>query len=309
MCSTDYSKKSSLVTIGMPVYNDERFICKALDSLLAQTFTDFELIISDNASTDRTEAICREYVARDIRLHYIRRSKNYGQAANFNFLLQQARCEYFMWAASDDCWDHEFISTLLNELHANPRCVSAFCPYVCIDSQDQIISNNQVVNCSSRRVLERLYKFCLDYNDAPFYGLHRRQLISEVRFPTWWGMNKSNPYNGAFPVLFHIFSVGDIVIVDSSPLWFNRIHSDPLLRPSYVHLKKNLLTTYTAFLLRKVNLLYASVRSVYEGTHSVFIVLAVMPALIIRFGYDCTWQTITSVFSNVRHLLSMLRKN
>ncbi len=86
----------------MPVYNGERFVREALDSLLAQTFTDFELLISDNASTDGTEMICREYADRDPRIRFVRQVENIGALANFEFVMRQARGEYFMWAASDD---------------------------------------------------------------------------------------------------------------------------------------------------------------------------------------------------------------
>jgi glycosyltransferase involved in cell wall biosynthesis len=95
-------KKVPKVSIGMPVYNGEPFIREALDSLLAQTFTDFELIISDNASTDGTEAICREYAAKDDRIRYVRQPENRGALANFQFVLDEAVGEYFMWAAADD---------------------------------------------------------------------------------------------------------------------------------------------------------------------------------------------------------------
>lgn len=94
--------KMPQVSIGMPVYNGEKFIREALDSLLAQTFTDFELIISDNASTDGTEAICREYAAKDSRIRYVRQAKNLGPVANFKYVLDEAVGEYFMWAAHDD---------------------------------------------------------------------------------------------------------------------------------------------------------------------------------------------------------------
>ena len=96
------SAKLPRVSIGMPVFNGDKFIREALDSLLAQTFTDFELIISDNASTDRTEAICREYAERDKRIRYVRQAENLGPAANFRFVLDEAVGEYFMWAAADD---------------------------------------------------------------------------------------------------------------------------------------------------------------------------------------------------------------
>jgi len=90
------------VSIGMPVYNGEAYIREALDSLLGQTFIDFELIISDNASTDGTEIICRGYASGDSRIRYVRQDRNVGAVGNFEFVLNEARGEYFMWAAHDD---------------------------------------------------------------------------------------------------------------------------------------------------------------------------------------------------------------
>jgi len=108
--AADKEKKNPQVSIGMPVYNGEPFIREALDSLLAQTFTDFELIISDNASTDGTEAICREYAAKDDRIRYVRQPENRGALANFQFVLDEAAGEYFMWAAADDWWSENWLS-------------------------------------------------------------------------------------------------------------------------------------------------------------------------------------------------------
>jgi glycosyltransferase involved in cell wall biosynthesis len=104
------------VSIGFPVYNGERYVRNALDSLLGQTFTDFELVISDNASTDGTGAICLEYAARDPRIRYLRQSQNCGAAANFQFVLDEARCEYFMWASADDRWDSGWLEALVGHL-------------------------------------------------------------------------------------------------------------------------------------------------------------------------------------------------
>jgi len=101
------------VSIGMPVYNGEKHLRTALDSLLGQTFRDFELIISDNASTDATEAICTEYADRDERIRYVRQTSNLGAAANFQFVLRQARAPLFMWAAHDDWLDPDWIETLV----------------------------------------------------------------------------------------------------------------------------------------------------------------------------------------------------
>lgn len=97
------------VTVGMPTYNNEKFIRNAIDSILAQTFDDFEFIISDNASTDSTPSICQEYAKSDKRIRYIRQSQNMGPIWNFNFVLQEAKGEFFMWAAADDYWLPTFL--------------------------------------------------------------------------------------------------------------------------------------------------------------------------------------------------------
>lgn len=108
------------VSIGMPVFNGEKFIRKALDSLLTQTLTDFELIISDNASTDRTANICKEYAAKDKRITYTRQPENMGMLWNFSFVLNEAKAKYFMWAACDDIWDKGYIGQCVNYLDNKP---------------------------------------------------------------------------------------------------------------------------------------------------------------------------------------------
>lgn len=99
----DYTQENSVkVSIGLPVYNGENFLHKRLDSLLSQTFTNFELIVSDNASTDSTSQICKEYAKKDNRIRYICQEKNMGVIWNFNFVLKEAKNDYFMWAGADD---------------------------------------------------------------------------------------------------------------------------------------------------------------------------------------------------------------
>jgi glycosyltransferase involved in cell wall biosynthesis len=115
-------------SIGMPVYNGEKTIRAALDSVLAQTFTDFELIISDNASTDGTTAICREYAARDRRIRYVRQRENRGPAANFRFVLDEAVGKYFMWAACDDIRSPDFLAVNFKFLSENPEYAASTSP-------------------------------------------------------------------------------------------------------------------------------------------------------------------------------------
>lgn len=110
---------SQLVSIGVPVYNGEKYLRQALESLLSQSHSNIEVIISDNASTDATERICREVAAKDKRVSYIRQQSNNGPIGNFNFVLQQAQGEYFMWAAHDDFWDEGWLAALVPCIKGN----------------------------------------------------------------------------------------------------------------------------------------------------------------------------------------------
>lgn len=100
------------ITVGLPVYNREKYLRASLDSLLSQTFTDFELVICDNASTDGTEAICRDYAARDPRIRYHRNAVNVGANRNFNRVFELARGKYLKWSTSDDYWAPQTLERL-----------------------------------------------------------------------------------------------------------------------------------------------------------------------------------------------------
>lgn len=131
------------VSIGMPVYNGEEYLEEALDSLLAQTYEDFELVISDNASTDRTEEICRAYAERDNRIRYIRNEENLGGAPNFNRVVHLARGEYFHWAAHDDVVEPEFLEACLKVLEREPNVVLAYARTVAIDEEGRPLKKSR----------------------------------------------------------------------------------------------------------------------------------------------------------------------
>jgi glycosyltransferase involved in cell wall biosynthesis len=167
-----------LVSIGMPVYNGARYIREALDSLLGQTFTDFELIISDNASTDSTEAICREYAAKDQRIRYIRQSQNLGASGNFKFVLDEALGEYFMWAAHDDRWDRKFVEMMVQILDSDSKAGLAFCDVITRDIINGI--DKSYYSCgftvNMRKIVRYLFRLI---NGCPnlIYGLFRRNIL------------------------------------------------------------------------------------------------------------------------------------
>jgi glycosyltransferase involved in cell wall biosynthesis len=124
---TNVQEKIPKVTMSMPVYNGERLIRRALDSILAQTLDDFVLIISDNASNDGACEICLEYARRDPRIRYIRQPVNNGVSFNFWFVFDQAATEHFMWAASDDVRSPDFREVHLRLLESNPDYVGSTC--------------------------------------------------------------------------------------------------------------------------------------------------------------------------------------
>jgi glycosyltransferase involved in cell wall biosynthesis len=117
------------VSIGMPVYNSAKFVRAAIEQLQAQTFRDFELLISDNHSTDGTWEICQEIATDDSRIKLSQHSSNIGAMKNFASVLDRAAGPYFMWAADDD-WHHpEFLQSCVNALSRNPKAGLAFCNF------------------------------------------------------------------------------------------------------------------------------------------------------------------------------------
>jgi glycosyltransferase involved in cell wall biosynthesis len=128
--------KRPLVSIGMPVYNSRLdWFQEALDSLLAQDLTDFEIILSDNASDAASEAAYRAAAARDPRIRYVRHPRGMVPGHNFRFTAHEARGEFFFWAADDDVRGPSFLRRTLALLEANPRAVLANCQIAYIDEK------------------------------------------------------------------------------------------------------------------------------------------------------------------------------
>ncbi len=128
------------LTVGLAVYNGERFVATALDSLLGQTYGDFELIVSDNASTDQTPAIVQDYAARDRRIVYVRHERNQGAAWNFNYVAQRSDGKYFKWAAADDLCAPTFLERCLEVLDGDSSIVCCHARTRKIDAQGEMLT-------------------------------------------------------------------------------------------------------------------------------------------------------------------------
>ncbi|HEX6522223.1 MAG TPA: glycosyltransferase family 2 protein [Streptosporangiaceae bacterium] len=126
------------LSIGLPVYNGERYLAAAIDALLGQSYENFELIISDNASTDATADICRAYAMQDARIRYIRQRHNIGLAPNHNFVADEARGEFFKWAAADDLYARDLLGSCIEALDERPDVVLAHSWTAAIDGAGNV---------------------------------------------------------------------------------------------------------------------------------------------------------------------------
>jgi glycosyltransferase involved in cell wall biosynthesis len=125
---------SPLITIGLPVYNSERYLRQSLDSLLAQTYTDFLLVISDNASTDGTARICREAAAADRRIRYFRNDTNIGNPGNFNRVFKLTTTRYLKWSTADDFWEATFLERALDVMEGDSTLALCYPQAVLVDA-------------------------------------------------------------------------------------------------------------------------------------------------------------------------------
>lgn len=170
---------SPKVSIGLPVYNGERHLREMLESLLAQTFTDFEIVISDNASTDNTPAICAEFLTRDKRIKYHRQASNRGVFANTEFVMTHATGQYFMLAGDDDVYDRSYISTLLPILEKDVYIGLAFSDFGYIHPDGEKISASFNLILTSRDTrFGGLIKFMFRRSALPMMmGLFRIEAV------------------------------------------------------------------------------------------------------------------------------------
>jgi len=179
------------VSIGVPVYNGERYLSAALDSLLTQTYEDFELIICDNASTDRTGEIARSYAAKDQRVRYARNEKNLGASRNYGRTFALSSGEYFRWAPADDLSGPEFLARCVEVLDREPRAVLAYPKTSFIDEHGRCYAEyDDGLHLQSPRPSERFRLLLqrLGYVNA-LYGLMRADVVRRTRplgtYPGW----------------------------------------------------------------------------------------------------------------------------
>lgn len=225
------------VSIGLAVFNGEKYIREAIDSILAQTFTDFELIISDNASTDRTEEICRDYVVRDPRVRYQRNSTNIGGANNENLTFQLSKGKYFRLAAHDDVLAPELIAKYVEVLDNEPTVVLVYSTIVKIDENGKHIGLIDKDLAVSPKVSNRFRELANWLHGCEIsYGLIRSSILHKTDL-------QLNYSDSDRTLLCELSLYGRFYRIPE-PLFYKRYHSqmstvaytnDPLVRMAWFH--------------------------------------------------------------------------
>lgn len=207
------------VTLAMPVRNGARFMEAALASLLAQTFTDFELLILDNASTDATPEIARRAAASDRRVRYVRNPTNLGAGGNFNRAAELATAPLFKWCAHDDLVSPDYVAACVATLAAHPDAVTAYGRLVGIDAEGRETGHTeellppQTGTPAWRRFRALMYRQGLD---AAIFGLHRREALLATSL--------HRPYYGSdCALLAELALLGPFVLAPGATL-YNRDH-------------------------------------------------------------------------------------
>lgn len=187
MTSKDFTSENSAtvaaprVTLAMPVYNGERYMEDALRSMIAQDFDDLEILINDNASTDRTAEIAQDYAARDPRVRHVRNETNLGAAPNYDKGLELARGEFLKWCAHDDTISPNFVSACVAALDAEPAASMAFGRVQCIDSAGEFIDVRPGAQLSAvlqDDAAERFHYTIMNSGACyPIFGLFRTEAL------------------------------------------------------------------------------------------------------------------------------------
>jgi glycosyltransferase involved in cell wall biosynthesis len=176
-----------LVSVGLPTYNRASSLRRAVESVLAQDYSNFELIISDNASADDTQALCEEFARRDSRIRYVRQPVNLGLAKNFEFVLAEARGEFFVWLSDDDWFDLAYLSQCAGALVAQPELGLA-CGTDKYYEDGKFIFENKRINLLQDDGSERVLSYYRQVGiNGTFYGLMRREQLLRIPFQAAMG--------------------------------------------------------------------------------------------------------------------------
>ena len=217
---------SPRVSIGLPVYNGENFLAETLGSIRSQTFEDLEIIIADNASTDRTREICETAAREDGRIRYFRHDSNLGAPANYNFTVAHAVGEYFMWTAHDDLRSPSFVERALESFAARPDAAVVFSQVLEIDADGEVIGDRVRHDDLLEDAVDRRFRAAISspHPSIVVFGL--------MRLETMRSTGQHGTYFGADRVLAAELALHGPFAEIPEPLFFSRDHPQRYVRMS-----------------------------------------------------------------------------
>ena len=171
------------VSIGLPVYNGANYLEQTLNSIVSQTYTDFELIIGDNCSTDDTAEICETFAANDPRIRYVRHKKNLGAAANYNSVFQAAQGKYFKWAAHDDLLELSYLERCLDYFAKDSDLLLVHPATVVIDEEgNQSHCYLDHLDCADPDPVKRYARWMMPHHGMcnPVFGLIKQEVMAQT---------------------------------------------------------------------------------------------------------------------------------
>ncbi|MFN7540333.1 MAG: glycosyltransferase family 2 protein [Bacteroidota bacterium] len=195
--------KKKLISVGLPVFNGEKYLRQAINSLLSQTYLDIEVIISDNASVDNTEEICREFMLHDKRVQYFRQTNNIGAIKNFQFVLEKASGDFFLWAAHDDIRHPDAINKMFSVFEEDETVGLVFSDIVVTDyvNNKSIKYTSGYTSSHTKKIYKYLFRLIYSPSPVMFYGLHRTSILKSINFSNfdyfdiyithWYELNSS----------------------------------------------------------------------------------------------------------------------
>jgi glycosyltransferase involved in cell wall biosynthesis len=248
------------VSIGLPVYNGEQYLAETLDSLLAQTYDDFELIICDNGSTDGTEAICRDYAARYAHIRYERHEQNRGAAWNFNRTFALARGEFFKWTAADDLCAPTFLERCVQVLDQDPGVAVAFSRCQEIDDRGAVTkSYPSMAELGSPNLFRRFTAAIVGPQPfIPVFGLIRRDTLARTKLIGKYS-GSDRPLIGELALRGRLYEIPEF-------LFFYRVHPQQSWGAGKSHHEQQ--SWYDPGRLRKIT--FPHWRLLFEHEHSIW---------------------------------------
>lgn len=291
------TERRPAVTVGLMVYNEEKYLAGAIESVLRQDFSDYEIVIADNASEDGTGEIARDYAQKDPRIRYVRHPENMGALNNFNYLVRAARGRFFVLAGGHDFWSPNYLSVLTEALDRNRAAVLAHAPTVWVDNSGAAIDRHSGFIDTSGQDLNGRFNLAMWNNQNAMYGLFRLEALRKTRL-------QLPMVSSDLVMLCELALLGDIILVPGA-IWYRRQNRPPESR-------EERLWRYHKILFRKPRpvllshwpipwgLLTAVLRSRMSPKDRVLLVLSALTAFV-RFAPFMAWD----VYYLVVRLLSL----